>query len=150
MIWIFATMKQRPFNLFIFFFFWNLHGRAFCFLNFVRYFHIKASFLLILLKCIVSYSNGMKVSQVGWFQITGRWICYSIFSDISFIVFFTKLLSKCFWRNQPFSAQTLKPISRRSMLQKMRMSNFATLKWLFEYKVKSWKLYPFLGLLFQK
>ena len=32
----------------------------------------------------------MKVSQVDCFQITGRWICYSIFSDISFKVFFTR------------------------------------------------------------
>ena len=30
----------------------------------------------------------MKVSQADCFQITGRWICYSIFFDISFIVFF--------------------------------------------------------------
>ena len=34
-------------------FFWNLYGRAFCFLNFVKWGNIKASVLLILLKCIV-------------------------------------------------------------------------------------------------
>ena len=50
----------------------------------------------------------MKVSQVGCFQITGLWICYSIFSDISFIVFFTRLLSKSLWRNYPFSVQISK------------------------------------------
>ena len=50
----------------------------------------------------------MKVSQVGCFQITGLWICSSIFSDISFIVFFTRLLSKSLWRNYPFSAQISK------------------------------------------
>ena len=49
----------------------------------------------------------MKVSQVGCFQITGRWICYSIFFDISFTVFFTRLLSKSLW-NYPFSAQISK------------------------------------------
>ena len=36
----------------------------------------------------------MKVSHVGCFQIVGRWICYSIFFDISFIFFFARLLSK--------------------------------------------------------
>ena len=50
----------------------------------------------------------MKVSQADCFQITGRWICYSIFFDISFIVFFTRLLSKSLWRNYPFSAQISK------------------------------------------
>ena len=50
----------------------------------------------------------MKVSQVGCFQITGHWICYSIFCDISFIVFFTRLLSKCLLKNYPFSAQISK------------------------------------------
>ena len=36
----------------------------------------------------------IKVSQVGCLQVTGRWICCSIFFDISFIVFFTRLFSK--------------------------------------------------------
>ena len=35
----------------------------------------------------------LNVSQVGCFQITGRWICCSIFFDILFLVFFTRLLS---------------------------------------------------------
>ena len=90
----------------------------------------------------------MKVSQVGCFQITGRWICYSIFFDISFIVFFTRLLSKSLWRNYPYQ---LKSISKCSILQKYRMSNFVMLKWQpFEYKVKKWKICPFLGQFFQK
>ena len=50
----------------------------------------------------------MKVSQIGCFQITGRWICYSIFFDISFIMFFTRLLSKSLWKNYPFSTQISK------------------------------------------
>ena len=50
----------------------------------------------------------MKVSQVGCLQITGRWICYSIFFDISYTVFFTRLLSKGLSTNYPFSAQISK------------------------------------------
>ena len=50
----------------------------------------------------------MEVSGVGCFQIIGRWICYSIFFDISFIVFFTRLLSNCLWKNYTFSAQVSK------------------------------------------
>ena len=50
----------------------------------------------------------MKVSQADCFQITGRWICYSIFFDIPFIVFFTRLLSKSLWRYYPFSAHISK------------------------------------------
>ena len=93
----------------------------------------------------------MKVSQVGCFQITGRWICYSIFFDISFIVFFTRLFSKCLRRNYPLQLKFQKSISRCSMLQKIRMSNFVVLKWRpFEYKVKGWNFCPFLGLFFQK
>ena len=50
----------------------------------------------------------VKVSQEGCFQITSRWIYYSIFFDISLIVFFTRLLSKSLWRNYLFSAQISK------------------------------------------
>ena len=100
----------------------------------------------------------MKVSLVGCIEVAGRWICYYIFSfsantlfSFYLIVFFTRLLSKCLWRNYPFSAEVLKPISRCSMLQKIGMSNFVILKWWsFEYQVTSWKLSSFLGLLFQK
>ena len=46
-----------------------------------------------------------------------------------------------------FQLKFQKSISRWSILQKIRMSNFVILKWrLFEYKVKSWKICPFLGL----
>ena len=88
-------------------FFWNSHRRASCFLNFVKWGIIKASILLILLKCIaVGYSSGNE-------SLTGRLFsnyrtCYSIYFDISFIVFFTRLLSKSLWRNYPFSAQISK------------------------------------------
>ena len=50
----------------------------------------------------------IKVSQVGCFQITGRCIYYSIFFDISPVMFFRRLLSKGLWRNYPFSAQISK------------------------------------------
>ena len=50
----------------------------------------------------------MKVSQVGCVQIMDCWICYSILFDFSFIVFFTRLLSKSLWRNCPFSTQISK------------------------------------------
>ena len=89
----------------------------------------------------------IKVSQLGCFQITGRWICYSIFFDISFVVFFARLLSKSLWRNYPFSAQTSKIYFKIYYIQKIRMSNFVMLKWRpCEYKVKNWKICPFLGL----
>ena len=92
----------------------------------------------------------MKISQIGCFQVTGRWICFSIFFDISFIVFFTRFLSKSLWKTILFQLKFQKSISRCSILQKIRMSNFVILKWRpFEYKVKSWKLCPFLGLLFR-
>ena len=71
--------------------------------------NVKASILLILLKCIVvGYSNGNESFKGGCFQITGHWICYYIFSDISFIVFFTRLLSKILWRSYPFFSSNFK------------------------------------------
>ena len=71
--------------------------------------NIKTSILLILLNVLLWFIlMEMKVSQVGCLQITSRWICYSIFFNISFIVFFTRLLSKILWKNYPFSAQISK------------------------------------------
>ena len=88
----------------------------------------------------------MKVSQVGCFQITDRWICYSIFFDISFIVFHKAFVKK-FLKKLSFFSSNFKNLFQDELLQKIRMSNFVILKWrLFEYKVKSWKICPFLGL----
>ena len=71
----------------------------------------------------------MKVSQVGHFQITGRWRCYQIFSDILFIVLFTRLLSKILYEETIlFQLKCQKSISRCSVLQKIKMSNFLMLK----------------------
>ena len=79
----------------------------------------------------------MKVSQVGCLQITGRWISYSIFFDIAFIVFFTRLFSKGLWANYPFSAQISK-------------IHFKIYYWNGGPLNISWKICPFLGLFFQK
>ena len=83
------------FFFYFLFFFWNLHWRAFCFLNFVNYFHIKVSILLILLKCfVVDYSNGNESFTGRLFSNYGLLNKLFHFFNISFIVFFTTLLSK--------------------------------------------------------
>ena len=69
----------------------------------------KASILLILLKCIVvGYSNGNENFTDRLFSIYGPLNTLFHFFDISFIVFFTRLLPKGLWRNYPFSAQISK------------------------------------------
>ena len=89
----------------------------------------------------------MKFSQVGCFQITDRWICYSIFFDISFVMFFRDFCQNIYDETIFFQS---KVISRCSILQKIKMSNLILKWWPFEYKVKRWKIYQFLGLFFQK
>ena len=108
--------------------------------------NIKASILLILLKCIaVGYSNGNESFTGRLFSNYG--LLNMLFHFFLFIVFFTVLFSRVLWRKYHFSAQLSKSISRCSILQKSGMSNFVILKWRpFEYKVKSWKLCEFLGL----
>ena len=114
--------------------------------------NIKASILLILLKCIfVGYSNGNESFTGRLFSNYGplnmlfhffRYLIYSVFHK-TFVKKFMKKLSF-------FSSNFKKSISRCSILQKIRMSNFVILKWRpFEYKVKSWKICPFLGLFFR-
>ena len=115
--------------------------------------NIKVSVLFILLKCIVvGYSNGNEsftgrlFSNYGLLNILFhffRYLIYSVFHK-TFVKMFMKKLSF-------FSSNFKKPISRFSMLQKIRLSNYEILKWRsFEYNVKIWKLCPFLGLLSQK
>ena len=114
--------------------------------------NIKTSVLLILLKCIVvGYSNGNE-------SFTGR-----LFSNYGLLNklfhFFSTSHLYCFSRHfcQKVHKETIlfelkfqKSISRCSILQKIRMSNFVILKWRpFEYKIKSWKICPFLGLFFR-
>ena len=141
MIWNFLTIKQRPFD----FFFEICTKEPFAFQTFSNERNVKDQVLLMLLNCIVVvYSNGNFTGRL--FSNYGPLNILPHFFDISFM-FFTRLLSKRFWRNYPFSAQ----ISRYSILRKIKMSNFVILKWQpFTYKVKKWKLYTFLGLFFQK
>ena len=114
--------------------------------------NIKASILLILLKCIVvGYSNGNESFTGRLFSNYGplnmlfhffRYLIYSVFHK-TFVKKFMKKLSF-------FSSNFKKSISRCSILQKIRMSNFVILKWRpFEYKIKSWKICPFLGCFFR-
>ena len=94
MIWNFSTMKQQPFE-----FFWNLQGRAFCFWILSNEGNIKASILLILLKCIaVGYSNGNESFTGRLFSNYGllnmlfhffRYLIYSVFHE-TFVKMFMK------------------------------------------------------------
>ena len=71
--------------------------------------NIKASILLTHLKCIVvGYSNGNKSFTCRLLSNYAPLNMLFRFFNISFIVFFTKLLSKCLWRNHPFSTQLSK------------------------------------------
>ena len=71
--------------------------------------NIKASILLILLKCIVvGYSDENESFTGRLFSIYGPLNTLLYFFDISFIVFFTRLLSKRLWRDYPFSDQISK------------------------------------------
>ena len=65
---------------------------------------------------------------------------------------FNETFVKMFMEKPSFSVQiSKKPVLRCSMLQKIKMPNFAILKWRpFEYKVKSRKLGPFLECFFRK
>ena len=142
MIWNFSSMKERPFEFFLKFarktllllkscqmrkklkpqfwwYFWNvllwvilmemnvsqvgcfqITGRWICYSIFFRYLIYSAfhetfftNFMKNLFFLLWVILMEMNVSQVGCFQITGRWICYSILFDISFIVLFTRLFS---------------------------------------------------------
>ena len=132
MIWIFSTMKQRLSNFFFFFFFfWNLQRRTFCFLNFVKWGNIKASILLILLKWIVlDYSNGNESFSDRLFQITSRWIWYSIFFRylIYSVCFSWDFCQKTYEKTVLFQLQFQKSNSRCSMLLKIKKSNIMILK----------------------
>ena len=98
---------------------------------------IKTSLLLILLKCIVGYSNGSE-SLTGelfsnyellnkLFQFF-RYLSYSVFHDICQKVCKETIL---------FELKFKKSISRCSILQVIRMSNFVMRP--FEYKLKKSK-----------
>ena len=84
------------------FIFWNLHGGAFYFLNFVKWGKYKASILLILRKCnCVGCSNGNQSFTGRLFSSYGplnilfhffRYLIYSVFHN-TFVKKFMKKLS---------------------------------------------------------
>ena len=81
-------------------FFWSLHGRAICFLNFSNEGNIKASILPVLLKCsFVGCSNGNESFTDRLFSNYGplnmlfhffRYLIYSVFHE-TFVKKFMKL-----------------------------------------------------------
>ena len=83
-------------------FFWSLHGRAICFLNFSNEGNIKASILPVLLKCsFVGCSNGNESFTGRLFSNYGplnmlfhffRYLIYSVFHE-TFVKMFMKKLS---------------------------------------------------------
>ena len=109
--------------------------------------NIKDSMLLILLKSIVAGSNGNERPEVSCFQITSRWICYSIFFDIS-LMFFTRLSSKSLWRNYPFSAQISKVhFKLQHITEKLRCLTFWY--WNGGSLNRRWKVVRFWGFFFK-
>ena len=115
--------------------------------------NIKASILLILLKCIVvGYSNGNESFTGRLFSNYGllnklfhffQYLIYSVFHD-TFVIRFIRKLS---FLSSNFKNQFQDVVYYR----KLRCLALAILKRRpFEYNVKSWKICPFLGLFFQK
>ena len=136
MIWNFSAMKQWPFEVF----FEICTEEPFASQIFSYERNIKASVLLILLKCIVvGYSDGNESFTGRLFSNYGllnvllrffRYLIYSVFHETFAKNFMTKLSF--------FSSNFKKLISRCSISQEIKMSNFVILKWRpFEYKVKS-------------
>ena len=114
--------------------------------------NIKDSILRKLLKCIVAgYSNG-KVSFTGRLFSNYKplnmlfhffwYLTYSI-SHETFVKEFVKKLSF-------FSSNFKNPFQDIVYCRKLGCLTLWYWNWPFEYKVKSWKICPFLGLFFQK
>ena len=98
--------------------FWNLHGRAFCFLYF--------------------YTSKMYCGLFQWEWKFHRWAVFKLRAVEYAIPLFSISHLQCFSRNfyQKVYEETIlfqlkfqKSISRCSILQKIRMSNFVVLKW---------------------
>ena len=114
--------------------------------------NIKASVLLILLKCIVlGYSNGNKsftgrlFSNYGPLNVLFRFFRYLIYSV------FRETFVKKFMKKLNFFSSNFKKFQDVVYYRKLKMSNFVILKWRpFEYKIKSRKIRPFLGLFFSE
>ena len=113
--------------------------------------NIKASILLILLKCIVvGYSNGNESFTGRLFSNYGplnmlfhffRYLIYSVFHK-AFVKKFMKKLSF-------FSSNFKNPFQDIVYCRKLGCLTLWYWNWPFEYKVKSWKICPFLGLFFR-
>ena len=136
MIWNFSTIKQRPFE-----FFWKFARRSLLLLRFCQMKEIlKPQILLILLKCIfVGYSNVNESFTDRLFSNYGPLnILFHFFRYLIYSVFHKTFVKKVYKETILFQLKFQKSISRCSILQKMRMSNFVILKWRpFECKVKS-------------
>ena len=90
-------------------FFWSLHGRAICFLNFSNEGNIKASILSVLLKCsFVGCSNGNESFTGRLFSNYGPLNMLFHFFRYLICNVFQRLLSKHLWWNYPFSVQISK------------------------------------------
>ena len=117
---------------------------------------IKASIFLILLKCIVvEYSNGNESFAGRLFSNYGPLNMLIPSFSISNLNYFSRgFCQKFYEENFLFKLKLQKSMSICSILQKMRMSNFVwfvILKWSpFEFKVKSWKICPFLEMFFSE
>ena len=108
-LWSEFSRQWNNSPLIIFFFFFNLRARAFCFLNFVKHFYIKASIFSILLKCIVvGYSNrnerftGKLFSNCGSLDMLFDFFWYLIHSV------FHETFVEMFMKKHHFSAQISK------------------------------------------
>ena len=113
-------------------FFWNLHGSAFRFLNFVKWEKYKATILLILLQCIVlGYSNGNESFTSRLLSNYGSLnMLFSFFPISDWWCFSREFCQKVYGETFLFQFKFQKLISRCCILQKIKMSNFVIMKWL--------------------
>ena len=108
--------------------------------------NIKTSILLIILKyVVVGYSNGNESFTGRLFSNYGLLnILFHVFSISHLKCFSRHFCQKVYEETFLFQLKFNKSISRCSIFQKIRMSNFVIQKWRpFEYKIKSWKICPF-------
>ena len=116
--------------------------------------NIKTPILLMLhfRVSVVGYSNGNESSTGRIFSNCGLLNLLFQFFSISHLECFSQdFCQKVYEETILFHLKFQKSISRYNILQKIRISNFVILKWRpFEYKVKSWTIYPLLGLFFQR
>ena len=100
--------------------------------------NIATSLLMIHLKwTLVHYAN-LNSNTINKPHLRAVKYAFSFFFDFFFIFILATLLSKNLWKNYYYKFP--KFVSRCSILQNIRMSNFVMLKWRpFEYKTKSQK-----------